>query len=247
MYVCDLETGTIALASCNQAGAGGNDISDCVSISGDGRLVCFDSGASDLTSDPTAESWQVFVRDLDAQVTTLVSRRLEGSPRGGNRDSWSPVIAAARRLAAFQSMATDLTAERPGPGWQVFLHDLETATTELLNPGSDGASWGPLLSADGRLMVFSSDAPDDTDDSPYAQVCARDLATGAPAGSAAIARAAPATTNRLRRRFRLTGGGSCSRPMRPTSRWIPARPTSSGSKSSSARVSRSSCGTSTRR
>ena len=139
-------------------------------ISADGRFVAF------ACSGPGGDQ-QIFVRDLRRQATALVSRAggIAGPP--GDSDSYAPAISAEGRIVAFQSQATNLTQDAlSGAGaLNVFIRDLDAATTTLASraTGPAGATGNnrvllrPALSADGRLVAFTSSAaltPDDLDD-----------------------------------------------------------------------------------
>src|SRR4051812_2701538 len=65
---------------------------DTPSISGDGRFVAFTSSATNLVAGmPAGQTGNIFVRDLQAQTTTLISSAAGGTA-GGDSDSYSPVI-----------------------------------------------------------------------------------------------------------------------------------------------------------
>jgi TolB protein len=74
--VRDLEARTTTLAS-RAGGAAevvGNSTSEQPAISADGRFVGFRSHASNLQADDLDSTYDVFVRDLQAGTTVLVSR-----------------------------------------------------------------------------------------------------------------------------------------------------------------------------
>jgi len=95
----------------------------------------------------------------------------------GNASSDVASISADGRFVAFRSGATNLVPDDtngpPGAfeGLDIFVHDRETGTTERVSVASDGTQANdrsdvPFLSADGRFVVFCSQAsnlvPDDT-------------------------------------------------------------------------------------
>lgn len=85
----------------------------------------------------------------------------------------STFISADGRYVVFQSGASNLV---PGDtnGWEdIFVHDRVTGQTSRISVASDGIqgnspSTNPSISADGRYVVFASDAsnliPDDTNE-----------------------------------------------------------------------------------
>ena len=62
-------------------GTPGNDMSSSPAVSADGRLVAFESNASNLDPADSDNSLDVFVRDVQAGTTILVSRAT--GQRGG--------------------------------------------------------------------------------------------------------------------------------------------------------------------
>jgi Tol biopolymer transport system component len=178
---------TALVSRADGAGRGGDANSLTPSISADGRYVAFASRARNL--DPAARSGglQVYVRDLVAGRTTLVSRAggVEGPVADGH--SAEPSISADGRYVAFRSNAENLSPEDVAYN-DVFVRDLFTATTELASRGAgpasaaaDGESGAPSISADGRHVAFESQADNlsdaDVDGKTY-DVFVRDLDAG---------------------------------------------------------------------
>jgi Tol biopolymer transport system component len=130
-----------------------------VTISADGGAVAFSAGSD-------SEVDQVFVYDRSARTTTLVSRSISGAG-GGNGYSNQSAISADGRYVAFTSGATDLVPGQPPPPehslvLSVFLFDrLADTTTWISAPGPTtihipDLSFGPLLSANGHQVAFTS-------------------------------------------------------------------------------------------
>lgn len=167
----------------NIAGAGA---SFQPSFSADGRHVVFVSFANNLvTNDSFLPYLDVFVRDLASSNTTLVSVNSSGLG-GGNDNSGAPTISSNAQFAAFESAATDLVAGKTNGIADVFLRDLAAGTTALvsvhssLNSFDKGASTTPLVSADGRWVVFESAASDlVTNQTGTNNIYARDMTAGA--------------------------------------------------------------------
>ncbi|HEX6898919.1 MAG TPA: hypothetical protein VF789_04365 [Thermoanaerobaculia bacterium] len=143
-------------------------------LSADGRYLVFASSAPNLISgqvDP-AFGLDVFFHDRVAGTTLLISHAAGAPATAGNRPSGhQPVISADGRFVAFVSTASDLVPGTgdvpPDPaGGNVFLWDRETGQLTLVSrragsgEGGDGASLSPSLSADGRVLVFTSKATD---------------------------------------------------------------------------------------
>ncbi len=134
------------------------------SLSSDGRYVAFDSLASNLVSNDTNGVADAFVRDgLDGN-TEMVSVGAGSAP--GNGVSHCPSISGDGRYVVFHSKASNLTPQDTGPGWDVFVHDRDTSSTELISahpdgtPANDGVDLAcAAISADGRYVAFRSSLP----------------------------------------------------------------------------------------
>ncbi len=175
VFVRDLQAGTTTLVSVNQSGTNsGNDSSEHAVLSVDGRFVVFDSRATDLASDLATSDGNgqldVFVRDLHAGTTTLVSVNRFGTNAGNNASfagttgSFNSVLSVDGRFVAFASDASDLVANDTNGQQDVFVRDLQTGTTTLASlnrsgtSSGNGRSFNPVISADGRLIAFESSA-----------------------------------------------------------------------------------------
>ncbi len=168
VFMRDLQTRTTTLVSFNRAGTNsGNHDSLHPSLSADGRFVAFESLASDLVTTDSNGTDDVFVRDLQAGTTTLVSVNRTGTNSGNHgaffgRPSPSS-MSADGRFVAFSSQSSDLVATDTKEGViNVFVRDLQTRTTMLASVNRAGTDSGnnaseyPVLSADGRFVVFTS-------------------------------------------------------------------------------------------
>lgn len=135
-------------------------------FSANGKLLVFDGPANTLvTNDVNGTIYDVFIHDLSAGVTRLVSRNLAGTGTG-NGASGYPDISANGRYVVFHSFATDLVASDTNGVNDVFRHDLWTGITELVSVTCQGGaaandhSYTPDVSADGRFVAFVSYATD---------------------------------------------------------------------------------------
>lgn len=176
VFARDLQTGTTHLVSCNVGcTASGNedsflpnvpkDKAPRANISNDGRVVVFESQASDLVTIPMAPNGftDAFARDLQTGTTTLLSVNMQGTMSVGGT---VPVISGDGRYAVFQASAADVTANDSGGGLDLFRRDLQTGVTTMVsatitNSGSDGPSnfgYFPVISTDGRYITFQSNA-----------------------------------------------------------------------------------------
>jgi len=168
VFHCDLVTDTITLASARHpslpsvtpAGPSGGT---ALSVSADGRFVSFASLADDVTLNDTNRCTDIFVRDVVAGVNYLVDVATNGwSPVTNN--STEAAISADGRYVAFSSTANNLVPGDANNLRDVFVRDLVSGTTTLVSMATNGSSSGngesyaPVISADGRRVLFQSAA-----------------------------------------------------------------------------------------
>ena len=100
----------------------------------------------------------VFIRDLQAGTTALVSVGMDGvSP--GNADSYSPTISANGRYVLFHSKASNLAAGSFNYGYDnLFFRDLQTGTNYALTFVNSGPIYSAVTPAamtpDGQSVAF---------------------------------------------------------------------------------------------
>lgn len=167
VFVRDLRTDLTVLVSraTGPDGAGSDGDSGTAAISDDGRYVLFYSTADNLSAEDVDSVGNVYVRDLVAGTTTLVSRATGAAGAGGDGDSAWGDISADGRIAVFHSQAKNLSSEDGDATRDVFARDRVAGTTTLVSRSAgaagapaDGDSRFPEISADGRRVVFESDA-----------------------------------------------------------------------------------------
>lgn len=110
VYVRDVATGAVLLASRRTGAAGAPAGDSCFdpALSDDGTRVAFVCSGPLDPADTNAGD-DVYVRDLGAQATYLVSRRTGLGPVGDS-GSGSPSLSADGTYVAFESEATNLLA-----------------------------------------------------------------------------------------------------------------------------------------
>jgi len=116
-----LNTTTLVSQADGVAGPVGNGASSQPSISGDGQFVAFTSLATTLASTLGGSGSQIFLRDTQANTTSLVSQDAVGSS-GGNGASSQPTISADGGFVAFSSFSTNLGAA--GGNQQIYVRAL---------------------------------------------------------------------------------------------------------------------------
>jgi Tol biopolymer transport system component len=120
IFVRDMITQTTTLVSVTSSGVPSNDSSEHPVISADGRRIAFGGWATNLVAGDTNQFLDVFVRDLRAGTTTLIST----SSTGEQGDSYSgyPAIDADGDRVTFRSWATNLVPGDTNGAPDVFLH-----------------------------------------------------------------------------------------------------------------------------
>lgn len=143
--------------SVDSSGIEGNEWSDTVAISADGRFVAFQSPANNLVPGDTTPRTDIFVHDRLTGVTERVSVSSAGI--SGNRDSVRASISADGRFIAFESPSDNLVPGDSNGLQDIFVHDRQTGITEHASVSSAGVG-GNLegcnasISADGRYVAF---------------------------------------------------------------------------------------------
>jgi uncharacterized repeat protein (TIGR01451 family) len=159
--------GVTEWVSVSSDGTGADNQSDMPAISGYGRFVAFVSLADNLVPEDTNGFADTFVHDRLTNVTERVSVSNRG--RQGNEHSGLigvaayPAISGDGRFVAFVSQADNLVSKDNNVNADVFVRDRLLGTTERVTVNSAGeeadiGGEGPAISADGRFVVFQSQA-----------------------------------------------------------------------------------------
>ena len=157
----DLVTGEVLSMSAGGAGVQANGDSFGADISADGRYVVFDSNAGNLATGDANGASDVFRKDSATGEVVLVSSSTADTQ--GNGASTGSAVSADGRYVAFTSAADNLVAGDTNGTSDVFRKDLATGEVVLASSSSVGAqgngfSSGCDISADGRYVLFASDA-----------------------------------------------------------------------------------------
>jgi Tol biopolymer transport system component len=166
VYLYDIITKQVLLVSADLSPDDNSSYASHASISADGSQVAYLQGGEVRVYDRLTETWT----------------RLPGAPDGYAGD---PAISADGRLVAFTHTSDTLVAGDSNGLPDVFVYDRETAAMERVSVAtdgteSDGASTQPQLSADGRYVVFTTEATnlDPGDRNGALDVYLHDRATG---------------------------------------------------------------------
>jgi Tol biopolymer transport system component len=165
IFVRDRDTGQTELVSVSSSGEQANQSSQAGSISSDGRYVVFSSYATNLAPGIDNGWANVFVHDRQTGQTEWISVGLNGKqPNNTSQNGVGPrAISADGRYVVFWSEASNLVPGDTNGVADVFVRDRQTQQTARVsvkasNTQANGASGNPGLSADGRFVVFASDA-----------------------------------------------------------------------------------------
>ena len=159
VFVHDRKTGKTSRVSVRSGGTEGDGPSGHPAISATGRLVAFESDASNLVAGDTLGFRDVFVRDRRSGITRRVSLRSDGAE--GEGESRGAAISREGRYVAFVSDAPNLVPQDTKGFADVFVHDRSTGQTTRESVRSNGAeadgdSSGTAISDDGRFVAFGS-------------------------------------------------------------------------------------------
>ena len=166
------------------------------SISADGNRILFTSDATNLVAGDGSHAFRdVFVRDIGAMTTTLISRA-NAAPSNGHAE-YVASISSDGRWAAFSSAASNLVAGDTNGKLDVFRRDLNNLGTsdperislsdksvgELAAPQLTGNSDYPAYGYTNNMLAFRSVANDVmvTDPDALMDIYVRDLARSTPA------------------------------------------------------------------
>ena len=190
VYLRDVQAGATALVDVDTNGMGsGVNAVTVPSLSDDGSIVAFDAPDGNIVANDRNHDNDIFVRDLTAQTTEMVSDHDPSlpslTPSGGASALTACSVSANGRYVAFFSDADNVTPNDTNGYRDVFVRDLMTGTNipVSLNTNGvvrDGISTDPAISGDGRYVAFTSSANDlvagDTNNTQ--DVFVRDLQTG---------------------------------------------------------------------
>ncbi|MFS4459098.1 TolB family protein [Bdellovibrio sp. HCB2-146] len=159
IFVRDMVANTTTRVSVTTAGVQANGYSMTPTISGDGRYVAWEAGATNLVAGDTNGGNDIFLRDLQAGTTTLVSKSSAGVI--GNGYSFSPKISKDGNFVSFASHSTNLVAGDTNTRSDLFVYDIQAATTSRANQGLSGTESNehirdPMISSSGRYVAFAS-------------------------------------------------------------------------------------------
>ncbi len=170
VFVRDRHTGLTERVSVSSGGDQANGpcgtpgLTECdLAISDGGRFVSFVSHASNLVPDDTNAAADVFVRDRVVGTTERVSVSSDGEQADDAAADAS--ISADGRYVVFASAAHNLAPGYAPDDREVYLHDRDTGTTQLVTVTPTGEPsifdcMYPSVTPDGHFVCFVSEATD---------------------------------------------------------------------------------------
>ena len=161
IFLKDWVTGALARISVNGAGEEGALGSYNARFSPDGRSVVFDSQSANLSPDDGDTRLDIFRKSLSTGEVTMLSTNSGGEKANG--DCYDAHFSANGRYLVLTSNATNLVAGDTSNNSDIFRKDLLTGevvrvSTSSAGVESDGHSIEARISADGRYVVFLSNA-----------------------------------------------------------------------------------------
>ncbi len=175
VYLRDRENAMTTMITCVPGVFTGSALDGEAAITPDGKFIAFKSTNGNLVANDTNGAMDIFVKSENG--LERVSLASDGSQGPGCSCGWSdtcggceysnysshPTISADGRYVAFASYASNFYEDDLADTLDVFLHDREQATTEVISIAPDGAiangaSWSPSISADGESVAFTSEA-----------------------------------------------------------------------------------------
>ena len=160
IFVRDTLLETNHLVSGNRFGTGtANGPSGEPGMSVDGRWVVFSSIATNLVAEDNNNAQDVFVRDLEAGVTTLVSVNTNATGPG-NGLSYGCIVSSDGRRVLFRSRAINLAAGSGNLGNDcLFQRDLQAGITYALTVNPSASLLSSDMTPDGRYVAWVESGP----------------------------------------------------------------------------------------
>lgn len=159
VFLYDRRTKDTVRISVGMNGIQANGGSFSPEITPDGRIVVYESMASNLVADDTNRQRDIFVYDRHAGATSRVSVGSNGEQ--ANNFSQSAHLSGDGRFIVFESLASNLVPGDTNGVIDIFVHDRQTKRTSRVSVGdggvqADNASVNPTISPDGRYVTFDS-------------------------------------------------------------------------------------------
>ncbi|KAA3612411.1 MAG: hypothetical protein DWQ01_04490 [Planctomycetota bacterium] len=173
VFLRDRKAQTTHWISQTAAGLNANGSNRRPAMTPDGRFVCFESNATNLSPGTSNLYYDILLFDRQNGTMELISANLSG--QDGDHNSASPSISDDGRFVLFQSFAEDLVPNDNNWTSDVFLRDRALGTTTRISVDPQGLelnkgsylsptvapvylTGGSRISGDGQSLVFWSDS-----------------------------------------------------------------------------------------
>jgi hypothetical protein len=189
IYCRDVQAGTTQLIDVDTNGVGSaNPLAAVPVMSSNGQDIAFECRGGGLANGDQNGMFNVYLLDLNSHTTELVSR-LDASlilQTGDGLSFLSPsAMSDDGRKIAFTSLSDDLVPNDSNSNRDVFIYDTQAGTNMLVSVGLNGnsaagLSSSPVMSANGRFVLFTSTATNlvANNSSGAADIYLRDLEAG---------------------------------------------------------------------
>ena len=162
VFLRDRKTHTVSRVSVSSSGGQANGLSGYASFSPDGRYVLYYSFAGNLVPGDTNNASDIFLYEMATKRTERVSVANGGGQANGPSEFFA-YMTADNRYVVFDSKAANVVAHDTNGRADVFMLDRQNRNVERVSVTQDGAqangeSIYPTVSADGRYVVFHSNA-----------------------------------------------------------------------------------------
>ncbi|MFT7485448.1 MAG: Tol biopolymer transport system component [Candidatus Paceibacteria bacterium] len=159
VFVKDLQTGAVILASVDSAGLQGNRDSQNASLSEFGLRIAFSSNASNLVPMDANGYEDLFVHDLATGITERINVSTAGEQ--GHIGAYEVILSPDGGFAVFFSGASNHVPNDTNSDLDIFVRDIGAGTTERISIGSlgqegTGECLYPAISDGGRYIAFDS-------------------------------------------------------------------------------------------
>lgn len=136
-------------------------------ISSNGRFVVFMSNAANLVLEDDGSANDIFVRDMDAFATTIVSVHTSGAQAGNGCNF--PAISGDGNWIVWQSPSPSLINGDANGVEDIFVRNRSSKQTDRTSVATyggelNGKSLRPNISRDGRYVIFYTEAANAADD-----------------------------------------------------------------------------------
>ena len=185
VHMRDVDAGTTTWVSRPASGLPTEGGGQGPAISADGTVAAFESDSPTILPGDTNAKRDVFVRDLTADTTTLISSGPGGEE--GDDNSFNPILSGDGRRIGFDSDAENL-AGTPNALRDAFVRDVAAGPVRIVSEGASGAGETTAAISDldsaGNCVLFTSAtrafAPDVVGSADFTHVYLRALEKACP-------------------------------------------------------------------